>query len=403
MSSPASHRPAGPPLILLVALAVGSILTLNVVLPSLGNLAAAFDLGFGTASLVISAYILTTAVLQLIVGPLSDIWGRRPMILGSLAVFVLASLGCALATDFVVFMAFRILQAAVITANVLSRAIIRDTSPPEEAAARLGTMGMAFALGPMLAPMIGGVLDSVLGWRANFWAFTLLGVVLLIWSARALPETAPLQGGGVLAQIRAYPSLLRDGTFWSYTFCMGLSVGVFFAFLTAAAALGTEVWGMSEAVLGLCLGAPPLGFLLGNFLTTRLSRRMPGARLILGGRLVTLLGMVGAATTWALGVAGPVAFFVWMPLVGVGNGLTFPSATVGAMAVPARLTGAAAGLSGAMVLGVAAATTATTGAVLGHPPSPGLALALLGGLALAALLAGLPAVRRDWDGIVRAS
>ncbi|TFL17438.1 MFS transporter [Jannaschia formosa] len=401
MSTP--PPPSAPPLALLVALATSSIMTLNMVLPSLGNLASSFELGFGAASLVVSAYMFTTAALQVVVGPLSDLYGRRPVILVSLGLFVIASLGCALAPNFAIFMACRILQAAVISANVLARAIVRDTAPPHEAAAMLGTIGITLALGPMLSPMVGGLLDGAFGWRATFWVFTVVGLALLVWCARALPETAPLEGRGIVAQVRSYPALLRDGSFWSYTLCMGLSSGVFFAFLTSAAAFASEVWGMSEALLGLCLGVPPVGFMLGSFLTTRLSRHYPGARLILAGRIVTLVGMAGAATGWALGASGPVAFFVWMPLVGVGNGLTFASATVGTLAVPGRLVGAAAGLSGAMVLGIAAAMTTVTGAALGHPPDAGLAFALLVGLALAALLAGLPAIRRDWNGIVRPS
>ncbi|WP_073327564.1 MFS transporter [Wenxinia saemankumensis] len=396
-----ASRPAGPSLATLVLLSATSILTLNMVLPSLGNLAQSFDLGFGAASLVVSVYMVVTALLQVVLGPLSDLYGRRPVILVSLGLFALASLGCALAGAWWLFMAFRILQAAVISANVLSRAIVRDVSPPREATDRLATIGMTLALGPMLAPMVGGFLDQAFGWRATFWLFTAAGAALLLWCWRALPETAPGGGAGAMAQIRTYPQLLRDRLFWSYTACMGLSSGVFFSFLTAAAALAAEAWGMGEALLGLCLGAPPVGFLIGNFLSKRLSARVPGARLILAGRLATLAGMSGAAAAWAVGLSGPWAFFLFMPLIGVGNGLTFPAATVGTLAVPARLVGAAAGLSGALIIGTAAVMATATGLLVGHPPAIGPAVLVLAVSALAALVVSLPAIRADWDGIER--
>jgi DHA1 family bicyclomycin/chloramphenicol resistance-like MFS transporter len=390
-----------PSLTTLVLLSALPLASLNTVMPSLGNLAANFGIGLGRASLVISLYMIVTAVLQVLVGPLSDLYGRRPVVLISLSIFALASLGCAFAPDFTSFMVFRILQAAVITTSVLSRAIVRDTSPPSEARQRLGTIGMAIALGPMLAPMVGGVLDEVFGWRATFHAFTLCGAGLLWWSFRDLGETAPGRGQGVAAHLRAYPALLRDATFWSYTACMGFSVSTFFIFLTGATALATQVYAMPEIALGMALGTPPIGFMLGTWIGLRFGKALPGASLILTGRLVTLAGMALALVALPLIGTGPAAFFVWAPLIGIGNALTFPAATVGQMSVRPDLTGSAAGLSGAVVIAFGAAAATLAGLVFAEGATAPKVIALMLATAGLSLLAAIPALRRDWRGIDR--
>ena len=162
-----------PPRIVTLILLTGlSVLSLNMFLPSLSNMAAEFQVDYSLISLSIAGYLAITAVLQVIMGPLSDRYGRRPVLLVGLVIFTLASLVCALTTSIWVFLAFRVLQGAVISGWALSLAVIRDMAPPKEAASLIGYVSMAMAVAPMLGPMLGGALDEVFGWRASFVVFT---------------------------------------------------------------------------------------------------------------------------------------------------------------------------------------------------------------------------------------
>lgn len=390
--------PVTPPaLATLVLMTVLGIVSVNMFLPSLANMAQGFGISYAHASLAISMFMLITAGLQLVIGPLSDLYGRRPVLLWSLAIFALASLGTALAPDFTTFMVFRVLQTTVIAGNVLSRAIVRDTSPPNEATSRLGTIGMAIALGPMVAPVIGGALDQAFGWRATLWAFTVCGGGLLWLCWRDVGETNIRRGMGFAAHFRSYPALLTDLRFWSYTLSMGFGVGIFFAFLTATPILSTALFDLSESAIGALLGLPPIGFVAGSFLSRRLGARVAPARMVLAGRLVSVLGLGVALPLWILGPGTAWSFFLLMPVIGLANGLSTPAGMSGAMSVRPDLAGSAAGLSGAAMLGCGAAMTSVASAILSASPDPVHLLWLLWGLAIASVLVALPALRPDRD------
>ncbi len=197
VKEPMFYSAVTPPRILtLILLTATSTLSLTMFLPSLANMAVDFQVDYAVVSLSIAGYLAVTAVVQLIVGPLSDRYGRRPVLLTTLATFALASVVCALATDIWVFLGFRILQGVVISSWTLSQAAIRDMAPPQEAASLMGYVAMAMAIAPMLAPLFGGVLDELFGWRASFLAFTGMGVALLfyagsIWVKRTRTHRRP--------------------------------------------------------------------------------------------------------------------------------------------------------------------------------------------------------------------
>lgn len=387
---------ASPPrLSTLVLMAAAGIVALNMTLPSLAHMASDFGITYAEASLSISLFMIVTAVLQLVVGPIADIVGRRPVLLVSLVVFLLASLGCALAPDYTTFMVFRVLQGAVIAANLLSRAIVRDTSPPREATARLATIGAVTALGPMVSPFFGGLLDEAFGWRATYHVFWIIGLAILWLCWNDVAETARARGRSLREHARAYGALIGNGMFWSYALSLGLSVGVFFGFLTGAPLLATETFGLSPAILGLALGAPPIGFVLGNTMSVRLSTRLSVGQLVVLGRAVTLAGMSMALVSWWITGGSVLSFFGFMPLIGLGNGLTLPAANVGAMSVEPDLAGSAAGLSGALMVGSGAVMSYVTGALLTGAPDPMRLLALLVVMSALSLVVALPVLRHQ--------
>lgn len=361
MMAPATSPPRLPTLVLLTGL---SVLSLNMFLPSLANIAAELQADYSLISLSVGGYLGVTAVLQLVMGPLSDRFGRRPVLLAALAVFVVASLGCMLATDIRVFLGFRMLQAVMISGWALSMAVIRDTVPEREAASRIGYVAMAMAVAPMLGPVLGGVLDELFGWRSSFLVFAGLGAAVLILCWVDLGETHKMPSETFGKQLRAYPELFRSGRFWGYAMCMMFSTGAFYVFLTGAPLVSETVLVLSPAMLGFYMGTITAGFLLGSFLSGRYAKRFPLTTMMIAGRLVASAGL-------ALGLVGFLAGYVHVLLLfgatvfaGLGNGLTMPSANAGALSVRPGLAGSASGLAGALTVGGGAVLTSITGAIL---------------------------------------
>lgn len=380
-----------PGLTTLVMLTGASVLAINMYLPTLADLAGDLSVSYAQASLSLSLFMILSAILQLVFGPIADRVGRRPVILFGFAVFSIASIGCALARDFQTFMVFRMIQTAVAVGATLPRAIVRDTSPPHEAAARLGKIGIAMALAPMLGPMLGGVLGSAYGWRSIFWGFAVMGLVMvwLTWTTVGETNTSPEKS--IAAQFLKYPAVALDWGFWSYTLCMGFALGTFFVYVTGVPVIATEIFGLSPILVGAAIGLPPIGFMIGNTITARLGGKVFLSSMMIAGRSVTLAGLCGALLMWSAGVHHPLAFFGWMTAIGLGNGLTLPTASAGAMSVRPDMAGTASGLSGAFGILMGAVATAIAGAALGAVPTPGMLLALLFCFSIAGLIAAFPA------------
>ena len=192
--------------------------------------------------------------------------------MAGLVLFCIASLGCALATSIETFLAFRMLQAAVVSGYAVSMAVIRDTSSEQGAASRIGYVAMAWAIAPMVGPMVGGLLDTLFGWRANFWALLLLGVVLFALSWVDLKETNVRPTSSFAAQFRSYGKLFQSGLFWAYALCMAFSVGAFYAYVGGAPLVASAVFGIGPAMLGIYMGTITAGFMAGSFLVRAISR-----------------------------------------------------------------------------------------------------------------------------------
>jgi DHA1 family bicyclomycin/chloramphenicol resistance-like MFS transporter len=248
---------------------------------------------------------------------------------------------------------------------VLSRAVVRDMVPEAQAASMIGYVTMGMAVVPMIGPAIGGVLDQVFGWKANFWALFLLGVGVFWLTWRDLGETAPLSGRSLTQQFREYPELLTSPRFWGYSMAAALASGAFFAYLGGAPFVGDRVFGLDPATLGLYFGAPAIGYFLGNFISGRFSVRIGVNRMVLWGTLFNAGGIGLNLLLFYAGLGTPLTFFGLMTLMGLGNGMLIPNATAGALSVRPHLAGTASGLSGAMMIGGGAALSALAGALLG--------------------------------------
>ena len=353
-----------PHIVTLILLAGLSALAMNVFLPSLPKMTAHFETEYRVMQLSVAIYLAVNAALQIVIGPISDKFGRRPVILWGVTLFLLATLGCIFAPNITVFLAFRMCQAVIVTAMVLSRAVVRDMVPQDQAASMIGYVTMGVAVVPMIGPVIGGVLDEIFGWQSTFWMLFLLGAAILWMSWRDLGETSVSRGLSLGQQFREYPELFQSPRFWGYALTCAFSSGAFFAYLGGAPFVGTEVFGLSPAALGFFFGAPAVGYFAGNGLSGKLSARVGINKMIFWGCILNASGLGMALLVFAAGFQSEWTFFGFMTFVGLGNGMTIPNATAGALSVRPHLAGTASGLSGAIMIGGGAALSALAGALL---------------------------------------
>jgi len=389
-----SAASAPPRLFTLVLLSGLSVVSLNMFLPSLPNIATELQAGYGLlASMSIAGYAGMTTVLQLLIGPFSDRFGRRPVILVSLVIYILGSLGCLLATDVWTFLLFRTIQAAIVSGFALSRVIIRDTEPAQKAAGLMGYLSIAWAIAPMLAPMLGGTLDLLFGWRANFIAFLAFGAAVLALCWFDLGETNKNPSETFTKQFKSFPSLFRSWLFWGYSLCMAFSMGALYAFLAAAPLVATAVLRMSPATLGIYMGSTAAGFILGSFVAGRFAAHYPLTTMIVAGRVVAFAGLTVGLGLLLAGIVHEFSLFGSCVFLGVGNGISMPSSNVGAMSVRPELVGSAAGLSGALTGAGGALMSGITSTVLSEANA---AFVLLGMMLVSSTMALLAALFVLW-------
>jgi Bcr/CflA subfamily drug resistance transporter len=382
-----------PRLITLTLLTALSALTLNMVLPSLPSMARDLAARESVTALAVSGYMLASALFQLGLGPVSDHFGRRPVMLGALLLFVGASLGCMLAPNVAVLLACRVLQAVIVAGTVVSSAAIRDRHSAVESATKLSLIASAMAVAPMLGPMLGGVLDVSLGWRAVFALYALLGGTLLLLAWVDMGETrAP---GLPAPRLADWLALLRSSRYWAYVLCTAFSVGAFYVFVTGVPYVGKAAWDLSPAQVGLGVGSITGGFLVGAGISARQARRLGVGVLLVAGRVVAVLGMALGLGVFAAGASHPLALFGLTLFIGLGNGLTLPSANAGTLSVRPALAGTAAGLAGALVMALGAVLSTLTALVVERSPTPTALLTLLTGCVLLSLVAAWVALRLE--------
>ncbi len=369
-------RTTPPHIATLILIAGLAALSLNIFLPSLPAMAAHFGVDYGLMQLSVSAYLGMTALLQLVIGPISDRFGRRPVLLAAIVIFLSATIGAILAPNFTVFLICRMTQAVIASGFVLGRAVVRDIVPANQAASMIGYVTMGMSVVPMVGPLLGGMLDDAFGWQASFWVLAAGGAVMLamVWADQG--ETATHRSASFAAQVRAYPALLTSQRFWGYCLAAATASGAFFAFLGGAPYVGTTFFSMNAATLGFYFAAPAIGYMTGNFLSGRYATRIGVNRMALAGAVVTTLGLALLAVLTTLGLAGPNVFFGLVISVGLGNGIMLPSANAGMLSVHPELAGSAAGLGGAFTIGGGAALAMLASAVL-TPTSGPLPLVLI--------------------------
>jgi len=394
-AAPDEHDWTGPKpaLATLVLLAAVSPLAINLFVPSMPSIARDLGAPYATIQLGLSLYLFMMAALQLVIGPLSDLFGRRPVIYAGLVLFLVGTAMCVIAQSAEMFLAGRIIQAASASGMVLSRAIVRDVYPREKAASAMGYMVMGMAVAPMLGPAIGGLIDQIAGWRMTFVALGLFGVAAIAAAIVTLPETNRFRGAPLRNQVESYRQLARLPLFWVYACASGFTTATFLGFLGGGPAVSNVYLGLTPFAYGLYFAFCAFGYSVGNFLTGRFSERRGLERMMVEGTVVTLAGPAITIAFFAAGVEHPLAFFLPVMLIGVGNGLTLPNVTAAAISLKPDAAGAASGLLGAIQMGVGACASIAAGIIAGEEGLPIPLCLFLSACALIAIILTLGAVR----------
>ena len=389
-------------LALLIAMTGVGSLSLNVLVPAIPGLAVKFQTDTASVQLTVSLYLMGLALAQLVFGPLSDRFGRRPVILAGLALATVASTAAIFAAGIATLIVARLVQSlGASTGQTIGRAIIRDLYDREHAASMIGLVTSVVVLLPMVAPLIGGILDTLFGWESIFVFSALVAGGVFLWAVLALPETrrasiAPDGHGHFLAEVRA---LCASPRFFGYALCAGLGSAPFFSFLGAAPHVVVGMLGHSSAEYGVWFFLPSIGFMAGNFAVSRLSRRFTIDTLIWWGIVLTIVGCVLNIVVYRAFPGWDMAtIFLPQIVIGLGNGLLLPTSIAGAVSIRPQVAGTASGMTGFIQMGIGAVAAQLSGHVIGNASDamPMLWLMLAFGLALAAAFLALVPQRRKF-------
>ncbi|WP_422038908.1 multidrug effflux MFS transporter [Roseibium sp.] len=346
-----------PSLGVLIAISTVSPLAMQIYLPSLAGMMIVFSASAGEIQLSMSAYFIAVAVSQLFWGPLSDQFGRRPVIVAGMALFVAGTVWCLFAPTIEWLIAARVLQAAGGSAGmVLARAIVRDLYGPAQAASRIGYVMMGMAVMPTIAPALGGVLDAYYGWQGGFFLLLLIGLGAFLASYLFLPETnRSRRSAGFGRAFRAYGTLMSEPLFWSYALTAAFAAMTYFAYLGGAPFIAAQLLALSAADMGLYFMFVAIGYIAGNFLSGKFSERLGLYPMIISGTLLSAVAVAMMAGFASAGIVTAASLFLPMFVLGLGNGVCLPSTISGAVSVRPELAGAASGLVASMQVGLGAA------------------------------------------------
>jgi DHA1 family bicyclomycin/chloramphenicol resistance-like MFS transporter len=370
--------------------------TIDMYLPALPTISTDLLTSSATAQLTLTGTLLGLGLGQLIIGPLSDRFGRRMPLLAGTAVHVLASALCLIAPSIEVLGGLRVLQGLGAAAgSVIALAIVRDLYSGRAAATLLSRLILVMGVSPVIAPTVGGYVLAFTSWRGVFAVLAVIGLVLIPVTARALPETLPperRQTTGVLGTLRTYGGLLRDRTFLGLVLVAGLAMSAVMAYVSGASFVFQEEYGLSEQVFGLVFGTAAIWLIAATQLNPVLLRRFEPRQLLLAAVVAGSAAALVLLTVALLGLGGVIGFLVALWLVLFAVGLALPNAPAVALSRHGEAAGTAAALLGAVQFGVGALVSPLVG-VLGNN-AVAMATIVAGGLVLSTLV--LVVVVRPW-------
>lgn len=375
--------------VLLAALTALAPLSTDLYLPALPDIGRAFGVSPAQVQLTLSAYLAGFAIGQIAYGPISDWYGRKSGLLVALACYCVGSLICLVAPSIEILIGARVLQAfGGAGAIVLARAVVRDLYSGVRAGRELSLMGLVMAFGPVSAPLIGGILHTLFGWRASFAFLLLFGLGLMATVLRKMPETLgerPTDPASIRSMLTSYRDMLRNRDFVIYlSICVAAYTGVL-CWLAGAPFVLQNLLGLTPLMFSIMFSLGAIGYLLGAMIATRIVTKAGINRVIGYGAMTMVLGglVMSAAIATGLGSANVLVATAAIWLIGLG--LVFPQALAGGLSCFADRAGAASSLLGFSPQLVAAAAGTVVVATVGNTAWP-LAIGVLTAGALVMVL-----------------
>ena len=379
--------------VLLTAVVAFGPISTDLYLPSLPGIARHFGTNAAAAQATLSVFLLGFAGGQIVYGPLSDRYGRRPVLVAGIAIYLAATMACVIAESIDALIGARFFQAiGACSGVVLARAIVRDIYPPERAGSVLAYMGSAMAVAPMIGPVIGGQLEINFGWRANFMFLMAFAAVILLAVVGVLDETNKRLDPMALAPRRMLANFREMLTSRRYVGCMAAATFCYsglFAFISASSFVLIDVVGLAPDAFGMSFAVMVMGYMLGAVSAGRLIQRLGLDRTMLtgailagiGGPLMALLAIYAMEDVTAIMIVIPMMFYA------AGVGLVMPATTAAAIGPYPEKAGAASSLLGFIQMCIAAAAGATVAHILDGTARPmAIAIAVCGLATLAAIL-----------------
>lgn len=352
-----------PTVILILAASLGPF-AMHLMVPAIPALSADFAVPYGTAQMIVSVYLVGFSVAQLVYGPLSDRFGRKPVLLVGVGLFLVATAICAVARSIESLLLARAMQAVGgVAGMVLSRAIVADCFGRDRAAAVLGYITMAIVICSLASPMAGGFFSTGWGWRVGFAALLLPALFVLLAVHFRLRETnlnpqASISLGGLT---RAYGALLRQRNFMALATALALNSASWFAFVATMPYIVVTQLGRPAHDYGLLIAIVSLSYVAGNFLAGRYSMRIGARRMMAAGVVLMTVGALLVPLGAFLAPTSLVGLFLPMTITVLGGGLFMPNATATALTGGTQNIGAASGLMGFIQMSLSAVATVLAG------------------------------------------
>lgn len=346
-------------------LAATSAVATDLYLASVPNIASDLHASMAEAQLTLSLFFFGVCIGQLLLGPLSDSLGRRPVLLVSVSVFAAAGIATVFTPSIEVLTVLRLVQGVSGAAGiVLSRAIAADLSTGETAVRALSLIAMIVGLGPLLAPPLGGLVHDLAGWRGVLGTLAAISVLMLLVSWRGIPESLPVEKRlphGISAAIRPFGRLLRDRSFVVLMLAFALGFSAMISYIAASPFIGQHLLHLSAFEFALAFAAGASALIVANMVNARVAPRIGPGRMLAVGSALLLAGGIGMLVFASTGLLTAASFIVCAFVLTAGAGLTQSNASALALARAGTARGSGSALIGTAQFALGGAVTPLAG------------------------------------------
>ncbi len=351
-----------PPKNLTLSLMAGIyILAQVIIVPALPELQKVFKSDYRTIQLNIAVFLIGAAIVNLVAGPLSDRFGRRPIALIFFFIFVFASIGSLVSSNISFFLLFRFLQSSSAAGMVLSRAIVGDIYSKEQATVMFGYISIIMALGPLIGPFLGGVITEIFGSLQIFTFLAVVGCVIFLLVFFDLRETNLSKTESLFTQAKNYPILLTSIRFWPPTIISCFSFSIFGIIFVGGPFVANYEYSLLPISTGLYFASLPIGFIIGNLIVSKFPNALSTKSFLICGAFLVTLGPLVILVLTSLS-SSPLAFFFPITIVTLGTGIIWPIANTEIVKSVPSLGGSASGVSSAFMVIISAIASGLVGA-----------------------------------------